>query len=210
MTIGNVPSVTTHQPLLAWLRVVCRVAAISMVVLMIVMVIVMNALVVTRYLFAYSAPWTEEVTRYAMVWLVMLGAGVLALFDDHITLNMAVDLLPARLRAWQRLLVQLFVFTIALLIFWKGMLFAQGMGEVIAPALQVSMIYAAVSVPIGGALIAIFSAIRVIVEIAGIFGGKPPTLPDQFEFMDNSFKPAEDSTEIGASAAGSAAQGSAR
>ncbi len=210
MTIGTTPPVTTSQPLLASMRAVCRLASISMLVLMVIMVIVMNALVVTRYLFAYSAPWTEEVTRYAMVWLVMLGAGVLALFDDHITLNMAVDLLPARVRAWQRLLVQLFVFAIALLILWKGVLFAHGMGEVIAPALQVSMIYAAVSVPIGAALIAIFTAIRVVVEIAGIFGAKAPTLPDQFEFMDNSFKPADDSSEVGASAAGSAAHGGAR
>jgi TRAP-type C4-dicarboxylate transport system permease small subunit len=174
------------------LRRICRLTTILMILLMVTMIIVINSLVVTRYFFSYSPSWTEEVTRFSMVWMVMLGAGVLTLFDDHISLTMAVEKLPKRLRKWQRLLVHIFVFLIAVIIAWKGFEFAYGLNSVIAPALQTSMIYPAISVPIGATMIAAFAAIRVAIEAAGIIGAPAVAIPDQFEFMDNTFKPIED------------------
>ncbi len=178
--------------MVASLRAVCRAASVVMVLLLLLMVVVMNALVVTRYAFSYSAPWTEEVTRYAMVWMVMLGAGVLTLFDDHIALNLVADRLPRRVRPWQRLFVQLCVLAAGLLITWEGVRFALGMRSVMSTAIGVSMVHAAVAVPIGALIISAFAAVRVVVELADIVGARPPSLPDQFEFMDNSFKPVAD------------------
>lgn len=159
-----------------------------MALLLALMVVVMCALVLTRYAFSYSAPWTEELVRYAMVWMVMLGAGVLALFDDHITLGLLVDKLPRRVRPWQRLLVQLVVLATALLILWEGIRFAQGMRTMMSTALGVQMVYAAVSVPIGALLIAVSAGVRIVIELADIAGATPPAMPDQLEFMDNTFK----------------------
>ncbi len=183
---------TSGKAMVASLRAVCRVTSIVMALLLLAMVVVMNALVVTRYLFSYSAPWTEEISRYAMIWMVMLGAGVLTLFDDHIALHLLVDKLPRRARPWQRLLVQMCILASALLIVWEGVRFAVGMKTVMSTALGTSMFYAAVSVPIGALLIAFFAAIRVAIEAADIAGARPPAIPDQFEFMDNSFKPVAD------------------
>lgn len=173
------------------LNALCRVVTIAMVLLMVTMIVVMNSLVFTRYLFSYSPSWTEEVTRYSMVWIAMLGAGILTLFDDHITLTMVVDKLSPRLRLWQKLFVQLFVFTIGLLIAWKGFEFAFGMHGVVAPGLQVTMLLPAISVPIGASLIVLAAAFQVIELAARILGREPVKLPDQFDFMDNSFKAAE-------------------
>lgn len=176
----------------ATLRGICRLATILMVLLMTTMLVVINSLVITRYFFSYSPSWTEEVTRYAMIWMVMLGAGILTLFDDHISLTMAVEKLSPRARRWQRLLVHVFVLIIALLTAWKGYEFAFGLKEVIAPALQISMLHPALSVPIGASIIAICAAIRIAIESATILGTTPMPIPEQFEFMDNTFKPSGD------------------
>lgn len=177
--------------MLTTLRGLCRTVTIAMIVLMVAMIIVMNSLVFTRYLFSYSPSWTEEVTRYSMVWIAMLGAGVLALFDDHIALTLLVDKLPPRARLWQKLFVQVFVLAIGLLIVWKGFPFAMGLHGVLAPGLQTSMSYAAISVPIGACLIAISAALQILDLIARIRGQAPLGLPDQFDYMDNSFKTVE-------------------
>lgn len=176
----------------ATLRGICRLATILMILLMVTMIIVINSLVVTRYFFSYSPSWTEEVTRFSMIWMVMLGAGVLTLFDDHISLTMAVEKLPKRWRKWQRLMVNIFVFMTALIIAWKGFEFAYGLNSVIAPALQTPMIYPAISVPIGATMIAAFAVVRIAIEAAGIIGAPVVAIPDQFEFMDNAFRPIED------------------
>ena len=122
----------------------------------------------------------------------MLGAGVLTLFDDHITLGLLVDKLPRRASPWQRLLVQLVVLATALLMLWEGIKFAQGMRTMMSTALGVQMVYAAVSVPIGALLIAVFAGVRIFIELADIAGASPPAIPGQLEFMDNSFKAVAD------------------
>ena len=183
------------------LRGFCRLVTIAMSLLMVTMIVVINSLVVTRYAFSYSPSWTEEVTRYAMVWLVMLGAGVLTLFDDHIGLNMVVEKLPPRARCLQRLIVHTFVCCVAFLIAWKGFEFAWGLKDVISPALQRPMAIPAFSVPVGATIIAIFAAVRMVIEIAELTGAKPPAIPEQLEFMDNTFKPIENASNHGAPAA---------
>ncbi|MCP5266908.1 MAG: TRAP transporter small permease [Burkholderiaceae bacterium] len=178
--------------MLTTLRGFCRAVTSAMIVLMITMTIVVNSLVVTRYVFSYSPSWTEEITRYSMVWLVMLGAGVLTLFDDHIALTMVVDRLSKRARLFQKLFVQLFVLLMGVLLIWEGFEFAFGLDGVLAPALQVSMLWPAIAVPIGAIFIALFALLQVIDLLARIFGGEGLTMPDQFDYMDNSFKTAED------------------
>ena len=180
------------------LRGFCRLATVAMCLLMVTMIVVINSLVVTRYAFSYSPSWTEEITRYAMIWLVMLGAGVLTLFDDHIGLNMVVEKLPPRARCLQRLMVHTFVCGIAFLMAWRGFEFAWGLKGVISPALQRSMAIPAFSVPVGATIIVVFSAVRMAIEFAELTGAKPPAIPKQFEFMDNTFKPIENTTDHGA------------
>ncbi|BBO85228.1 TRAP transporter small permease [Desulfosarcina ovata] len=173
------------------LLAVCRVITIIQVLLMTLMLVVMNALVLTRYLFDYSAPWTEEVTCYSMVWMVMLGAGVLTLFNDHIGWYMLVESLSPPVRYWQRLFAQTLAFSVGVIVTWTGFNFALSMRSVEAPALQINQMGPALAVPIGAVLITLFSGLRIALLIAEKVGGKKIELVSQAEFMDSSFKPAK-------------------
>ena len=44
--------------------------------------------VLTRYVFFYSIVWSEEVTRYLMVWLTFIGAALAISKQDHINIDM--------------------------------------------------------------------------------------------------------------------------
>jgi C4-dicarboxylate transporter DctQ subunit len=156
------------------------------------MLIIINSLVLTRYFFSFSPSWTEEVTRYCMVWMVMLGAGVLALFDDHITLYMAVEKLSPRMRYWQRLFGQAVVLAAGVLIAKTGFGFAFGMHGVVAPGTQMTMLVPTLAVPIGAVLMVLFSGLVIARSLSERFGGPKIDLPDQAEYMDCSFKPAEE------------------
>ena len=52
--------------------------------------------VVLRYLFNYAFPWTEEVVRYSIVWLVFLGGSIAARRGAHISMDILVVYLPPR------------------------------------------------------------------------------------------------------------------
>lgn len=173
------------------LEAICGLISVLMFLLMLGMVVVMNSLVVTRYLFSFSPSWTEEVTRYAMVWMVMLGAGVLALFEDHITLYLFSDKLTPRIRAVLQNGIRLLVATISAVVAWTGFKFAFSMTNILAPGSQMSMAVPTIAVPIGATLVSVFSLVLIWNDIRNAKGAKPVVVPKQTSFMDGSFKPAD-------------------
>lgn len=61
---------------------------VCIVVIFVVMTFVCFLQVLCRYVFKVSAPWTEELGRYAMIYMVMLGAGWAVYADNHIKIDL--------------------------------------------------------------------------------------------------------------------------
>jgi TRAP-type C4-dicarboxylate transport system permease small subunit len=174
------------------LLVFCRAISWVQLLLLLTMLGVMASLVFTRYMFAYSPPWSEELTRFAMIWLVMLGGAVLALFDDHITLFVFVELMGPRVRAIRNILVRLIMIATSGVVAYKGIKFADGMSGVIAWGLNINMTIPTYSVTVGFGLILIFNLILLIDDVAALFGKRAQLVPRQDQVMDGSFRPQDD------------------
>jgi TRAP-type C4-dicarboxylate transport system permease small subunit len=67
-----------------------------LVALMAGMALLVFANVVARYVFNHSFVWAEEVSRYMMVWVGFLGAGLVLRLGAHIAVDVFQDLLPRR------------------------------------------------------------------------------------------------------------------
>lgn len=52
--------------------------------------------VVLRYFFNYALTWSDEVIKYAMLWLVFLGSGVAARQGLHISMEVLLTMLSKR------------------------------------------------------------------------------------------------------------------
>ncbi len=102
-----------------------------------------------------SLPWTEELSRFSFVWLLMLGASVGMYNQEHFNVTFVVDALPRGLQPP----IQLLVYLVELL--FVGFLIAHGywMSELvwnqIAPAVGVSYAWVYMSVPVGACLMAV-------------------------------------------------------
>lgn len=70
-----------------------KVVATALVILMSLMVINVTWQVLSRYVFMNPSSFTDELTRYMLIWLGMLGAAYVAGQDKHL----AIDLLPQKL-----------------------------------------------------------------------------------------------------------------
>ena len=171
------------------LNLLCRTTQVVLFACMLGMIVIMVSLVFTRYVFSWSPSWSEEVTRYLMIWMVMLGASTLALFDDHITLYALVEKLGPHARLIQAILVRLIVGTVCALTAWTGFKFAHSMWVVIAPGTQWPMTIPTVSIPIAMTLISLFSVLLVVHDILKLSGRTPNVLPAQSDYMDGSFRP---------------------
>lgn len=81
--------------LLGWLRQTLEIAA-GLLVLGVVFCVTAN--VFGRFVLNYSYTWAEELSRVLFIWLVLLGAGVGSLGNEHVAVTFFRDKAPAGLR----------------------------------------------------------------------------------------------------------------
>lgn len=128
---------------------------------------------VTGRLTDFSPVWTEELTRYALLFSVAFGAGLAFRTGDLVNVDVVCEYLPGRL-PW---ILRLFsaVATCALAVYllphaWRYV----SIGKMqTSPALGVRMDLVHLSVWLTLALLAVFSALRVVGMLTGAEEGKP-------------------------------------
>lgn len=175
----------------------CTIISIILTILSVVMLFVVNGNAFTRYVLSFSLPWSEELTRYCMIWIIMLGAGVLALFEDHIALHLPNRTWPASLRLVQKWVQHIVVLVVSALVTVTSLHFAVGMADVMATGLRTSMLWPTLAIPVAFGLITIAKSIIIYNEIAPAVGWPLVPLPPQKSVMDHSFRPAEEEPETG-------------
>ena len=67
-------------------------------VLMLNVTVLLLAGVISRYVFGKPIVWSDEVVSISFVWLTMLGAAIALYRNEHLRLNLFVDMLPQRPR----------------------------------------------------------------------------------------------------------------
>lgn len=119
--------------------------------LLLAMLVLVFANVVLRYIFANSFGWVEEVSRYLMIWIVFLGAGLASREGMHVAVTLFSDIAgPLRpgfkWAAW----AGTFAFFAALA--WFGYEYAMFAARQRSTMLQLPMWTIYLAVPIGSAL----------------------------------------------------------
>ena len=125
--------------------------------LMVVLVVDVFLGVWSRYVLHATFQWYDEVARLCFVWMVFLGAAVAVRRGAHFRLHLLVDRLGPRLRRAADLLVALLV------VGFGGVLVAGGVAmypvarRQVTDSLELSMLWFYGALPIGGALMILFS-----------------------------------------------------
>ena len=105
--------------------------------------------VVSRYLLNYSFSWVEELTRYMMIWLCLLGSGLALRYGAHIAVDVLQDLLPrAAARALRALILAVLAITLVVLI-WLGFDYAEFGWYQETPVMNWSFGMVYLAIPIG-------------------------------------------------------------
>src|SRR5690625_519253 len=109
-----------------------------------------------RYVLNHAPSWTEELSRFLMVYITMLGSSSLIRRQGHVAVNVLVDALPEPFRQMLLWLRDAIMLSAAGFLMWYGYSFALIGARRASPALEISMYWPILSIPISGALIALF------------------------------------------------------
>ena len=102
-----------------------------------------------------SLPWTEELSRFSFVWLLMLGSSVGMYNQEHFNVTFVVDAVPPALRAPIQFLVYLAELLFVGFLIVHGYWMSEMVWNQIAPAVGVSYAWVYMSVPVGASLMAV-------------------------------------------------------
>jgi len=145
---------------------VCRLLLIGMCAVVVVQVF-------ARYLFSYSFVWAEELVRYLMIWMVMIGAARVEALGEHIRIDFFPLLAGPRGRRLMEIFFRLCTLTFLVIIFIKGLKVAAFNRLFESSGLRISMMWPALAIPIGALLIILY------------------TLKGLFDDLLQAFRPAE-------------------
>jgi TRAP-type C4-dicarboxylate transport system permease small subunit len=141
-------------------RIIDKLLEFAVAGVMAVLVVDVLWQVFTRFILRDPSSWTEELARYLLIWVGLLGAAYAAGRRMHL----AVDLLPTKLTGKKRLQLEIFI-EIATLAFAFFALVIGGFRLVMvtlvlnqtSAALQLPLGYVYVVVPLSGVLIMFYS-----------------------------------------------------
>jgi len=112
--------------------------------------------VVSRYIFT-PLTWTEELARYAYIWLVYLGAAVLQKRKEHIKLDLINKFLPNKILKCFDLIIDILTMYVLYHIVLGSYKYSMIMGRPMSTAIQIQLKYLYIIIPIGFGLMFVFT-----------------------------------------------------
>ncbi|WP_265516825.1 TRAP transporter small permease [Nitratireductor luteus] len=137
--------------LLLFDRWLCVVNGLLVAAMLATMLSLVFANIVSRYFFSVSFGWIEEVSRYLMIWIVFIGAGLAMREGMHVAVTIFVDL-TTRIKPALTWAAFALVFAFFAALAWYGTEYAQFASRQRSAMLHLPMSMIYLAVPIGSCL----------------------------------------------------------
>jgi len=128
-----------------------------------VMVVLVTWQVVARYIFSSPVPWSEQLSKYLFVWLVLINGAYMFGKHGHMKVAFFQELLPQKIQRWLNIFIELVVimFALAVLLYGGVMALRLGIAQTDA-ALGISMGYVYAALPLSGIITTLYGFIHLI------------------------------------------------
>ena len=141
--------------------------AVGWIVTIIIAMMVINitAGVFFRYVLGNSLVWTEELSRYLMVWAGMLGAGLAMADGSHVGIDLVVNRCPPALAHALRIIAKIVIQIFLTIVIIKSFGYLETLKIQKSSAMELSMVIPYLSVSAG----TIFMSIENLLIIIRLF-----------------------------------------
>ncbi len=123
--------------------------------------------VITRFILQDPSKYTEELLRYMLIWVTMIGVPYAYGKDKHLSINLLVKNFQPKNENAMKLFIECIVMLLSVCVMIIGgvMVTANSAGQ-ISPAMQLPMQVYYICVPISGVLMVIYGVNRILHLIA--------------------------------------------
>ncbi len=142
-----------------------RVLEVFLVILMSVLVIDVLWQVFSRYLLSSPSSFTDELAGFLLIWVGLLGAAYVAGRKEHLAIDILIQKSPPERQRKLQYLIHSLIFLFALFVMFVGgtiLMYTRFILQVKSAALQLSLGYVYIIIPISGLIIMFYEVIHMI------------------------------------------------
>ena len=151
----------------------CRLLSVLMVATVAILVIPVSLQIISRYTqLIPSYIWTEELSRFLFIWMVMLGAMIGIRESTHFEVDVWPTLKP-RANALLKIVSSIFVLVFALVFIWWGIAFVRFGWDQSSELAEMPMIYIFIAWPLAGFTWLMFLGERFVADWRTLRGKTP-------------------------------------
>ena len=146
--------------------VLVRLTSGAVVLLATAFFALMSATVLMRCVFRYGVSWSEEISRYLLIWISLLGSAVAVTTGDHLSFDFLLNRLPPRIRskALQSFRIIILAFSVTICLHGIRLFQLFGSDAMENSLLTLRWVYA--SIPLAGALMAVLTTLTIVLAFS--------------------------------------------
>lgn len=134
-----------------------RIIVVLIVIAFMTMVISLSYQIISRYIFDKGNAWTEELTRYTFVWLVMLSSSVALRRSKHMKVDFTNRTLSKTINDVKFWISNILVIIFLSVLTFYGLQLVSLTQRQLSSGMQIPMSYIYLAIPVGGILMLLFT-----------------------------------------------------
>ncbi|HCS11190.1 MAG TPA: TRAP transporter small permease [Clostridiales bacterium] len=121
--------------------------------------------IIMRFVFQSANVWSEELTRFAFIWMSMLGVAVATRRSKNMDVDFIVNLMPKIMKLINSIFTKALIIGFLFVLIFYGIELVTITFKQLSPGMRLPMAYMYLSVPVGGILMLIFTIENIINDI---------------------------------------------
>ena len=135
--------------------------------------------VVSRFVLKSPVSYTEELSRFMLIWLTFIGAAMALRENGHFAVDVYSHRLPVRLRHVSKFFIYLIMLAYLGVLMVNGYALLEITAMQTSAALNLSMHYVYLAIPVGAGLMILHCIVTLCNSALGFFGKPPLSTHDQ-------------------------------
>jgi TRAP-type C4-dicarboxylate transport system permease small subunit len=145
------------------------VAKVASMIFVLTVLCVMTGQIFFRYVLNSSLQWSEELSIWAMIWMVFTGSVVVIRHWEHIYIPTLIRALPLVVRPFLIILSKVATIIFFGAILYYGIQIFNGQANAFSHNIGVSTKWAKLSVPVGGGLMILMVVAQILEDLRRLF-----------------------------------------
>ena len=139
-----------------------KICSVAIVIMLGLMVIITGTQIVCRTWFT-ALSWSDEVTRYLLIWSTFLGATVVYRHNGHISVNLLREAVPPKASRVLRVVVHVVCFVLFAVLEYYSIRYCGKLNKT-ATALPIKMKYIYLCIPVSMAIMMVHALLMALEE----------------------------------------------